>query len=430
MTRGRCGIALAAVVAAALGLEGCGAARGGGVTLRLWAMGREGEVVQELVRDFERENPGVRVRVQQIPWSAAHEKLLTAFVGESTPDLAQLGNTWMAEFGALRALEPLAPRLARSAVSETSYFAGIWDTNVIDGQALGVPWYVDTRLLFYRRDLFARAGYDRMPGSWEEWRKALAAVRRLDGRKGYALFLPPNEYEPLLIMGLAAGSRFLADGDTRGAFSAPEFRRAFDFYASLYRDDLAPPLRNTEIANIYQEFARGYFATYIGGPWILGEFERRLPPELQDDWATAPMPGPDGPASGASMAGGSSLVIFRRSRHKDEAWRLVEFLSRPDQQLRFYRLTGDLPARRESWRDTTFTNNPRIRAFGEQLTRTIAMPTVPEWELIANRLRDYAEQVVRGGAATDSTLAALDREVDHLLEKRRWLASRAVGPAR
>jgi multiple sugar transport system substrate-binding protein len=57
------------------------------------------------------------------------------------------------------------------------------------------------------------------------------------------------------------------------------------------------------------------------------------------------------------------------------------------------------------------------------------MPAVPEWELIANRLRDYAEKVVRGGARTDSTLAALDRDVDRLLEKRRWLMSRARAEA-
>ena len=420
--------ALAALVL--LGLAGCAGPKRDTVTLRFWAMGREGEVVQELVRDFERENPGVRVRVQQIPWSAAHEKLLTAFVGEATPDIAQLGNTWMAEFAALRALEPLGPRLARSTVVDSAYFPGIWDTNVIDGETLGVPWYVDTRLLFYRRDLFARAGYERMPDTWAEWRKALVAVKRQAGPNGYALFLPPNEYEPLLVLGLGAGSRFLVDDGTRGAFSKPEFRRAFDFYVGLYRDGLAPPVRNNEIANIYQEFARGYFAAYITGPWNLGEFERRLPDSLQNSWATAPMPGPDGPASGASLAGGASLVVFRGSRHKKEAWRLLEFLSRPDQQLRFYRLTGDLPARREAWSDTALTRDPRIRAFGEQLARTVASPKVPEWELIANRLRDYAERVVRGGAPADSTLAELDRDVDRLLEKRRWLLTRAAAGAR
>ena len=423
MTRGPAGVALVALVL--LGACGCARTTPGTVTLRFWAMGREGEVVQELVRDFERENPGVRVRVQQIPWSAAHEKLLTAFVGDATPDIAQMGNTWMAEFAAMRALEPLAPWLARSSLSDTSYFPGIWDTNVIDGVPLGVPWYVDTRLLFYRRDLFARAGYDRMPDTWTEWREALVAVKRLAGPGGFALFLPPNEYEPLLVLGLGAGSRFLAEDDTRGAFSEPAFRRAFDFYTGLYRDGLAPPVRNNEIANIYQEFARGYFAAYITGPWNLGEFERRLPDSLKDAWATAPMPGPDGPASGLSLAGGASLVVFRGSRHKEEAWRLIEFLSRPDQQLRFYRLTGDLPARREAWRDTALTRDPRIRAFGEQLTRTASSPKVPEWELIANRLRDYAERVVRGGEPAEATLAELDREVTRLLEKRRWLLARA-----
>ena len=411
----------------AVGLGGCASAVGHGVTLRFWAMGREGEVVQELMRDFERENPGVHVRVQQIPWSAAHEKLLTAFVGDATPDLAQLGNTWMAEFVALRSLERLDPWRERSTLSPASYFDGIWDTNVIDGALFGIPWYVDTRLLFYRRDLFERAGIARMPESWAAWRAALAAVKRRAGKRGYALFLPPNEYEPLLVLALSARSPLLRDQGTRGAFSEPPFRRAFDFYAGLYRDGLAPPLRNNEVANVYQEFARGYFAAYITGPWNLGEFERRLPPELQAAWATAPMPGPDGKASGVSLAGGSSLVVFRGSRHKAEALRVIEFLSRPEQQLRFYRLTGDLPARREAWRDTALTGNPRIRAFGEQLTRTASTPKVPESELIANRLRDYAEQVVRGGAPADSTLAALDRDVAGILEKRRWLLARRHG---
>ncbi len=92
---------------ALLWLAGCGRAGDGAVTIRFWVMGREGEIVQELVDDFEREHPQIRVQVQQIPWSAAHEKLLTAYVGRATPDLAQLGNTWVPEFAALGALAPL-----------------------------------------------------------------------------------------------------------------------------------------------------------------------------------------------------------------------------------------------------------------------------------------------------------------------------------
>ncbi len=72
--------------------------------IKFWAMGREGEIVPELLKEFERENPGVRVIVQQVPWSAAHEKLLTAFAGDSLPDVAQMGNTWISEFAALGCL--------------------------------------------------------------------------------------------------------------------------------------------------------------------------------------------------------------------------------------------------------------------------------------------------------------------------------------
>jgi len=394
-------------------------------SIRFWAMGREGEVVQELVRDFERENPGIEVEVQQIPWNAAHEKLLTAHVGRATPDAAQLGNTWVPEFAALRALEPLPSWIASSgAVPESAYFSGIWDTNVVDGVVYGVPWYVDTRLLFYRRDLLAKAGYPRMPGSWSEWRRAMVAVKRVVGKDRYAIFLPTNVYTPWIVFGLQTGSPLLADNGTRGVFADSAYRRAMAFYLDLFRSGLAPRVPGTAIANVYQEFERGTFAMYITGPWELGEFRRRLSPEMQSAWDTAPLPGPEGPESGVSVAGGSSLVLFRGSRHKAEAWKLVEFLSRPEQQARFYRLTGDLPARREAWQDTSLTSDPRVRAFEEQLRRVVSTPKVPEWEQISLKLQDRVESVILGGVSPDSALARLDRDVERILEKRRWLLER------
>jgi multiple sugar transport system substrate-binding protein len=412
-----------------LALAGC-STNNETVTLRFWAMGREGEVVQELVQDFEREHPGIRVRVQQIPWGAAHEKLLTAHVGRSTPDLAMLGNTWIAEFSTLGAIEPLTTWLAASpAVPESAYFAGIWDTNVIGGVPYGVPWYVDTRVLFFRRDLLAQAGYRAMPVSWSEWREAMEAVKRAAGADRFAIFLPTNEYTPWIVFGLQAGSSLLRDNDTRGDFSGPAYRSAMAFYVDLFQRGLSPAVPGQAIANLYQEFERGTFAMYITGPWQLGEFRRRLSPAMQSSWDTAPLPGPEGAASGVSVAGGSSLVLFRTSRHKAEAWKLIEFLSRPEQQVRFSRLTGDLPARREAWKDSTLALDPKARAFEEQLKRVVSTPKVPEWEQISIRLQDRVETVILGNVPPDSALAALDRDVDRILEKRRWMLSRSASHA-
>src|SRR5438876_10721626 len=68
-------------------LAACHAAAAGDTVIEFWGLGREGEVVQAMMPEFEREHAGVHVRVQQIPWTAAHEKLLTAYVGRATPDV-------------------------------------------------------------------------------------------------------------------------------------------------------------------------------------------------------------------------------------------------------------------------------------------------------------------------------------------------------
>ncbi len=412
------------IAAACATLAGCSSSSANdGATLRLWAMGREGEVVSELIPAFERANPGIKVQVQQIPWSAAHEKLLTAFVGNATPDIAMLGNTWVPEFEALDALEPLDQRVgASSHVVRSDYFPGIWNTNVVDGVTYGIPWYVDTRVIFYRADLLAKAGYDKMPETWEAWRTAMLRIKSGMSERQYPLLIPITEWPPPVILGLQAGSTLLKDNGTRGAFSDPAFRKGFDFYVSLFRDGLAPALSGSEISNLYQEFERGNIAMYISGPWQIGEFTNRLPPALQDKWMTAPLPGIDGP--GASLAGGASLALFRRSKQKDAAWKLMEYLSRPEIQLEFYKLTGDLPARRAAWLDPTLSGNRYAQAFRDQLDRAMPTPQVPEWEQIATKVFEHGERAVRGRASAETTLAALDRDVDRILEKRRWIVAR------
>ena len=182
-------------------------------SIRLWAMGREGEVVAQLIPDFERENPGVRVRVQQIPWSAAHEKILTAFVGEATPGHRELGNTWVPEFVALDALEPLdrsSPR-DRDRSTQSDFFPGSWSTNVVDGRAYGVPWYVDTRVLFYRTDLLKAAGYDSVPTTWAAWRDAMVRIKSRMGPRQYPMLIPTNEWPPPVVLGLQTGAPLLRD---------------------------------------------------------------------------------------------------------------------------------------------------------------------------------------------------------------------------
>ncbi|HJT18225.1 MAG TPA: sugar ABC transporter substrate-binding protein [Thermoanaerobaculia bacterium] len=389
-------------------------------TLKFWAMGHEGEVVTQMLPEFTRRT-GIRVDVQQIPWSAAHEKLLTAYVGESTPDVAQLGNTWIPEFNAVNALEPLAPFLSKSTIGEADYFPGIWATNVVDNAVYGIPWYVDTRVLFYRTDLVPTP-----PRSWDEW---LAAMQRVKAQRpnSYAILLPTNEYEQVEILAMGNGATLLNAAGTEGAFHDPRFAEAFRFYVDLFRRGYAPVLSTTQVANVYQGFAQGDFAMYITGPWNVGEFRKRLPPSMNGKWSTAPMPAPhakDYP--GASMAGGSSFVIFRASKKKDAAWKLIEFLSQPEQQIRFYELTQDLPAHRDAWKAPAVANDPPLAAFRVQLEHVSPLPRVPEYEQIATDIARDQEAVIRGRMTIEQALNDLDAKADRRLAKRRWVIAQAA----
>lgn len=404
---------------------GCGSNERPRPRLDFWAIGSESEKIDELFAEFRRQNPEIELHVQQIPWSAAHEKLLTAFAGDATPDVCQLGNTWIPEFGTLGALEPLDAYIQHSkSIDQRDYFPGLWKTNEVDSRVYGIPWYADTRLLFYRKDMLAKAGWTSPPQTWSEWLAAMRDVKQKVNPAGYAILMPTNEWEHLTILGLQTGSQMLRDDGRYANFGSPEFRQAFEFYARLFDEKLAPPVTNTQIANYWEEFGRGYFAMYITGPWNIGEFRRRMPAAVQQEWATAPLPRPDNAKFSISQAGGSGLAIFKRSQQKEAAWRLVEFLSRPEILVRFYELTGNLPPRESAWKMGQIADDPPVRAFHEQLQHVVPLPRVPEWEQITTQIIRAGQAVVARQKTTDEAWADLDRQVNELLDKRRWMLAR------
>ncbi len=212
--------------------------------------------------------------------------------------------------------------------------------------------------------------------------------------------------------------------DSRELLRSRAFRRAFGFYIDLYRDGLAPPVSNTEIANIYQEFARGYFActSPVRGTWASsGAGFRRIckdPGRPRPSRVPTRMGAPDlagGRVEPGSLprltAQGSGLAADRVPLAAGPAGSLLS----PERGSP--RAPGGLGRLRTR-------PDPNVRSFGEQLERVVSTPKIPEWEQIATRLQERVEMAVRGAMPPDSALAALDRDVDRILEKRRWLLAR------
>jgi len=392
--------------------------------ITFWAMGAEGENIQPLIEKFENLHADIKVKVQSIPWGAAHEKLLTAVAGQSTPDVCQLGNTWIPEFQAIGALLALDSSIAHSSIiDKNKYFDGIWKTNVIGKNVYGIPWYVDTRLLFYRKDVLTKAGYQTPPKSWDEWLDLSYKIKNLSSPQQwrYAVFfsLIYNDWAVPVILILCNGGRLLKNNDCYGAFDDPATLEALRFYMKFFEDSLA--IRSmTEVSNMYQGFYDGLFSMMITGPWNVSEIRKRYP-QLKDRWSTATIPARQ---NFNSIAGGSSLVLFKNTRHPMAAWKLIEFLSQPEIQLEFFQLTLDLPAVKAAWNTDEIQKDQEMAAFYTQLEHVVPTPKIAEWEQVAVKIQEHLEQVIFGRISLEQAVINLNRDVNRILEKRRWLLSK------
>src|SRR6187402_2212520 len=164
-------------------------------TLTVWAMGNEGVKLKDLADKFMADNPGTTVNVTPVDWGQAVAKLTTAIAGHQTPDVSQMGTDMMGQFAETGGLEPVPANFDPAA-----YFEGAWNTNVVDGTVYGVPWYVETRLLYYRTDIAEKAGITAPPATWDDLTAMAKAMKDKGGAEwGIGLGTKNNqEYLPFL----------------------------------------------------------------------------------------------------------------------------------------------------------------------------------------------------------------------------------------
>lgn len=403
------------LIAAAAAASGCTPA--GGERVSLWAMDAEGANAKYLLPELEAAL-GLEVEVQALPWTAAHQKLLTAFAGGNLPDVAMISGAWAAEFAAIGLSRPL-PAAATDLLADQ--FAGVLDSLRAGGAVTAAPWTVDTAVQYFRRDLLAAAGHDAPPERLDDWRRMLAAVKARGGAE-FGVLMQLNWPDYLIGLATAMGAGFLRDRQSRGDFAGPAFREAFGLYLSLFDEGLAPRVTSIEAADPVGELARGFVAVYPAGAWTRADLNRREGELARERWGAAAMPGPDGP--GAAVAAAAALVIPTTARNPERSLRLLRTLSRPEMQARFFDIAGVLPARPSAWRAPALADDPTVAVFAGQLARARATPTVPEWPRITTEVQAVAERAVRGLLGPGQAVAEMDRVADALLAKRRWLLER------
>lgn len=381
--------------------------------LVVWAMGEEGLKLKEIVTLFSEEYPDIEVEIQQIPWQAAHEKLVTAVVGKVVPDVSQMGTTWMAEFYTMNALENLDRYIETSQiVKPENFFKGSFETCEFEDGVYGIPWYVDVRVMFYRKDLFEEVGFKTPPQNWDElisYGKKL--IKKENGKikeYAYAFSIHWQDICPLIWQNEGE----IIDVKRRVAtVKRKEVKEAVEFFVNLHRLNLVPT--GLVGVDLIHSFRTGFYKMFPSGPYMISILKQSAP-EIYNKWDVCLMPKKK---SNTSFVGGSNLVIFKKAKNKDSAWKFIEFLSRPDIQIMWYKITTDLPAVRSAWEDPIFKDT-KLQVFKQQLEDSKSPPNLPEWEEIANILHRKIEEVILNVKSLDVCLDELEVEINSLLAKK------------
>lgn len=410
--------AVAVVAAAAIALTGCGRTSDTGGqaseastigdaqaegTLTMWAMGAEGEALPDFVAEFEEANPGVSVEVTPVPWDAAYSKFQTAIAGGNTPDLAMVGSTWMADFG--DALQTVPTDLSTDGI-----FPGALDSTMIDDRATGVPWYVDTRVLYYRTDIAAQAGWTTAPTTWDEL-KQMAADMQAKGGAEYGMRLPAgnDSFQGNLWMPWSNGVEL--ENGSEWTLDTPEAVEAFEFYQSFYTDGVANPSADRSAGAQEADFVSGATPMLIDGPFLIGQLEELGGEGFSEKFTTAVLPAKE---SSTSFSGGANLAVFDTSDNATSAWKLVQWLTEPETQAAWYAATGDLPAVQEAWSDDALASSSTLAAFGTQLETAKSVPATTTWVQVAAAGDAMLEKIRLGQQTPAEGLTELQGTADSL----------------
>jgi multiple sugar transport system substrate-binding protein len=370
MTRRR-GIAAVSTLLLSLCVLSCGGKPSDENVITFWQFW-DLAAIEPIVEEFERQNPGIQVEVEQLTWKSGLEKIQAAVASGTQPDLCELGSTWLPRFSYEGVLDDVTPVY----MAERDSFL-MWDSGLYDGRAYGLPWVQGTRVLFVNRELFRRAGLDpdHPPDTWDELLDAAQKISALGtGIYGFGQNIGERYVLYKKFMAFAWGNGGdVFDESGNVVVNSPEMIEALEFYLKLSPFSLQ---EKQEVLDQY--FKTGRLGMQVSGAWNIKNYKLEAP-NLDYTVALVPRPGPDRGAH-ASFAGAEMLVVFKASRNRDAALGLARFLQSYPQAKALSLATGSVfPASVRAIDDPAFTADPRVKVFIEQAFTSRTPPSHPGW---------------------------------------------------
>lgn len=371
---------------------------------------------EQMIKDFERQNPDIKVNAMLVPQSYVEKKLILSVAGNVPPDVvrfyAHLGGELMSR-GALERVDTLA---RRDKLDLSDFYPAGRKQNTYNSRLYGIPWILSPNALFYNKQAFRDAGLDpnKPPKTWAQLEHYAMKLTKRDAKGnlekvGFADFLyNPNNFS--LYLWQTGGDILNKDGRTP-AFNNAKGRETLAWMKSFLTRE-AGSVKDLQVFSsnfkgaTQDPFGQGLLAMRIDSPFRIPDLKKYFP---KLDYGITAIPYNK---YQASEVVGNSLVIPKGSKHLEAAWKFVKFASSREQMMRICKVAGRIPARKSAAQSHEFD---ALRPFVEQIPYGHSIPVVAGWQESADAIARAFDKGLKGETSVDDTLNIAAASVSSIL---------------
>jgi len=364
---------------------------------------------QNAAKRFEAANPGIKVNIEDVSWDNLQQRLATDIAGGTSADISIIATRWVLDYANNDIAEPLDSYITPEFRSR--FYENLITPGVVEGQTYLLPILASTRVLYYNKDLYTKAGVETAPKTWDELLEVSAKVKEAgEGAYGFGIQGKEIETDTYWYYPFWSYGGEIVDGGKSGLASEAGVK-ATELYKSLIDKGLSQPSpTGSNRQDIETLFKQGRVGAIVSGPWLRGQIASEAA-SLNYGMAAVPTG-----TQQATWGGTDSVMLFKSSKNKEAAWKFIEEgVFSTETRLEFTLTEGFLPVLKEEMDDPRLAGDESLKIFAEMLPVAKFAPLIPEWEQVVAITISALQQVYLGQTDAKTALESVAGQIDGLI---------------
>lgn len=378
-------------------------------TIQWFSPNWDEEESKALIKQFESENPDIKVELVVTEWESYKTKAITALSSKNSPELFSVLLTDVKGFQNKGLVAPLKDLTTKAGLNWSDILVKAVDIVSVNNDVYALPFRYDGNAVYYNKAILREYGFDSFPETYQELDKLHQAIKA--GGKyvstGWGFGDAPGVTQRLAQQLYSFDGDFFNEDYTKCLIDSPEAKKTMNFLVDTYKKGYA--LSNSVECNgttLRNAFGGEDIAYYMAGPFDIPVITESFP---NIELGTALLPGDN--HVGVTTADGWCVVLGQNAKNKEEAAKFLAFLARPENQAY---ITDTFPASYEAMKDPKFSSE-LLKPFADQLEYSKPAPTYERWAEIEPIIFTYVQEAMSGRISADTACEKMNKDINQML---------------